>query len=182
MIRPVIVEILNERVFRPPLGSSAFGPASARTHRTSPADADRRAFRSHPPAAPNRGTIPSTPATRPSLLSHTRSHAAIKNAGLCTRLNTSSSWRPRSAAAQRCSFVCITRTRCHAVVVSPTSFGHGTPVFTGVSPSHASVAAKSDWTLRQVVGFPNLGLLRALRPWRQHQSATDLPVQPGLAP
>ena len=38
-----------------------------------------------------------------------------RNAGSATRLNRSSNRRPGSAAAQRCSFVCIPSTRCPAV-------------------------------------------------------------------
>ena len=66
------------------------------------------------------------------MLPRTRSHAAIKKAGSWTRLNTSSKRRSGSAAAQRCSFVCIVSTRAHADCVST---GHETLVFTSVSPS-----------------------------------------------
>ena len=56
---------------------------------------------------------PSTPADLAPVLPATRCHATISVAGSCTRLNRSSNRRPGSAAAQRCSLVCISNTRAN---------------------------------------------------------------------
>ncbi len=61
--------------------------------------------------------------------------------------------------AHRCSLRCITRTRASA----NSSSGHGAPVFT--SDLRALLACReSAGPLRHVAGFPDLGLLRVLRP------------------
>ncbi len=65
----------------------------------------------------------------------------------------------RIATAQRCSFRCILRTRSHATSGS----GHGAPVFT--SGLHSMIGdCEHAGPLRHVTGFPDLGLLRILRP------------------
>ena len=129
-------------------------------------------------AGTSRGTTPSTPAVRPPLLLRTRSHATTRNAGSYTRLNRSSKRRPGSAAAHRCSFVCITSTRCHAPL---TSAGHGTPVFTSVSPPPCSRLPRTRaGPLRHATGSPGPGLLRVLRP-PPPAPVGDEPVRPRTA-
>ena len=86
--------------------------------------------------------------------------------------------RPGSAAAHRCSFVCITSTRCHAPL---TSAGHGTPVFTSVSPPPCSRLPRTRaGPLRHATGSPGPGLLRVLRP-PPPAPVGDEPVRPRTA-
>src|SRR3954462_15009990 len=99
------------------------------------------------------------PAVRAPLLPRTRLHAPTRNAGSYTRLNTSSKQRPGSATAHWCSFVCIASTRGSARNGS----GHGAPMFTSdlLDPR---CCCEHAGPLRHVPGFPELGLLRVLRP------------------
>ena len=76
------------------------------------------------------GVVHPGPGVRAPLFPATRSHAIVRNAGSQTRLYRSSNRRPRSAAAQPCSLVCILRTARKARA----SLGHPVaPVFTGAS-------------------------------------------------
>src|SRR5690625_3282807 len=102
---------------------------------------------------------PSTPAVRAPLLPLTRSHATSRKAGSQTRLNKSSNRRPDSAVAQRCSFNCNSSTRASASM----RLGHDAPVFTSGLPG-LHCRREIAGPLRHVAGFPDLGLLRVLRP------------------
>lgn len=119
------------------------------------------------------------PAVRPPLLLRTRSHATTRNAGPVHEVEAGHpKRRPDSAAAHRCSFVCITSTRCHAPL---TSAGHGTPVFTSVSPPPCSRLPRTRaGPLRHATGSPGPGLLRVLRP-PPPAPVGDEPVRPRTA-
>src|SRR6266487_323819 len=72
--------------------------------------------------------------------------------------------RPGSATAQRCNLACISRTRaCGAGPFTPTSSGIAAPFCQ--NPAAA---------LRHVAGFPDLGLLRRLRPVPTRSAEADL--------
>ena len=58
--------------------------------------------------------------------------------------------------------------------------GHGASVFTGDLLTFQSLYCELAVPLRHVAGFPDLGLLRGLRPTPSHQLTTGLPVA-GLA-
>src|ERR1044071_10477372 len=74
-------------------------------------------------------------------------------------LCTSSKRRPGSVFAQWCSFLCIASTRHSA----SSRLGHGSPVFTSaLLVLHP--CCEHAGPLRHVTGFPDLGLLRVLRP------------------
>src|SRR5262249_43303303 len=103
---------------------------------------------------------PSTPAVRAPRLVRTRSHATSKNAGSVTRLNRSSNRRLASPVAQRCSFVWIPSTRPFA----STRLRLSAPVFTGGLLTFQSTHCELAAALGHVIGFPDLGLLRRLRP------------------
>ena len=111
------------------------------------------------PGGSRRGATPSTPGVRAPLLLRTRRQATTRNAGSYTKLYKSSKQRPGLAVAHRCSFACITRTRRPASERS----GHGAPVFTS-DLRDQPVRREHTGPLRHVTGFPDLGLLRVLRP------------------
>src|SRR5690554_5372941 len=119
----------------------------------------RSPARNSPTSLMERAVTPSTPAVRAPLLPLTRSQATSRNAGSQTRLNKSSNRRPESAVAQRCSFTCIPSTRASA----SDRLGHDAPVFTSgllCLQCRREIAEP----LRHAAGFPDLGLLRVLRP------------------
>ena len=77
-----------------------------------------------------------------------------------TRLNRSSNRRLASPVAQRCSFVWIPSTRPFA----STRLRLGASVFTGDLLTFQSFDCELAAALGHVIGFPDLGLLRRLRP------------------
>jgi hypothetical protein len=105
-------------------------------------------------------------------IARTRRHAVSRNAGSATRLKRSTNRRSGSSVAHWCSLVCIRSTRASA----SDGVGHGAPVFTGdLLPrihQHCEIAVR----LRPVAGFPDLRLLRGLRPIRG-PSADDGPAR-----
>ncbi len=109
-----------------------------------------------------RAVARSTPAVRAPVLPATRSHARARNLRSHTRWYRSSKRQPGSAAAQRCSLVCISRTCSGRTTgTSRCTAGVSTPASSGIAvPFHSLPAA----ALRHVRGFPALGLLRRLRP------------------
>jgi len=128
---------------------------------------NRRAFRSCRSCGKNCssaeridcGRSPSTPAARFPLLPLTRAHATTRTAGSHTRLNRSSNRRSGSSIAHRCNLIWIRSTWDSANSRS----GHSTSVFTGDLPPFQTHDCELAAALRQVTGFPGLGLLRRLR-------------------
>jgi hypothetical protein len=106
------------------------------------------------------GATPSTPLDRAPRFLRTRSHATMRNAGSATRLNRSSNRRRGSSIAHWCSLVWIFSTRCSASYRS----GHGASMFISVLLSFQFLYCELAGSLRHVAGFPDLGLLRTLRP------------------
>lgn len=100
------------------------------------------------------------PAVRAPRLPRTRRHATSRNAGSATRLKRSTNRRPGSSVAHRCSLVCIRSTR----VSASDGVGHSAPVFTGDLLPHIHQRCEIAVRLRHVAGFPDLRLLRGLRP------------------
>ena len=101
----------------------------------------------------------------------TRSNATISVAGSCTKLNRSSNRRSASTAAQRCSLACIFATRPNTSVGAP-PFGNASRGIAVSLPHPIAVA------LPHVVGFPDLGVLRRLRPARCVQQTVRLSHPP----
>ena len=124
------------------------------------------------PKTMERGATPSTPTDRAPRLPRTRAHATVRNAGSATRLKRSSNRRSGSSVAHWCSLVWIRRTRASASSRS----GHGAPVFTGVLRIFQSHRCELTAFLRHAAGFPDLGLLRRLRPVPE-LSADDEPAR-----
>lgn len=97
----------------------------------------------------------------------------------CTRLKrvTRSGGRTRPPPIGAASSA-VTSTRCHAPL---TSAGHGTPVFTSVSPPPCSRLPRTRaGPLRHATGSPGPGLLRVLRP-PPPAPVGDEPVRPRTA-
>jgi hypothetical protein len=117
--------------------------------------------------------MPSTPAVRAPRLPRTRHHASSRTAGSQTRLNRSSNRRPGCWTAQRCSLVWIPSTRPSASVKADAS----SPVFTSALLAFQHSGCELAAALRHAAGFPDLGLLRRLRPARA-LPVDDAPAHP----
>jgi hypothetical protein len=136
----VTVGMPNRRTFPPPTGLGIIRSRTGIGRNVPALTCARRSSRnSWTPASSTSATArPSTPGDLAPVLPATRCHATISVAGSCTRLNRSST-RPGSAAAQRCSLVCIIPTEARAGTSwttprSPTRRGPAGPVL------HLSVA------------------------------------------
>ena len=126
------------------------------------------------PEPKDRGAIPSTPAVRAPLFLRTRLHATTRNAGSQTRLYRSSKRRPESAAAHRCSFVCMTSTRDSASPDRATK--------RRCSPATSSPRTDAASTLdpfAMYTAFPCSDHYGSSAPLRRHRPATGLPLREG---
>jgi hypothetical protein len=159
--RSVTVGMPSRRLLPPGLGINRSRAGRGRNLRAF--SSARRSARK--PSSPRtlltyRAVRPSTPAVRAPLFPLTRRHATSRNAGSHTRLNRSSNRRPGSSVAQWCSLVWIPSTRASAC----SGVGHGASVFTSVLLAFQSLRCELAAALGHVAGFPDLGLLRRLRP------------------
>jgi hypothetical protein len=119
-----------------------------------------------------RGRTPSTPAERAPRFARTRSHATSSVHGWWTRLYRSSNRRSGASVAHWCSLACIRSTHTRAA----SSVGAGASVFTDDLLPLQHVGCALAGSLRPVVGFPDLRLLRTLRPILAN-TADDAPAR-----
>ena len=98
-------------------------------------------------------------------------HALSRVAGSQTRLYRSSNRRLGSSVTHRCSLAWFRCTRATA----SRGVGHGAPAFTGDLQPIQCQSCGLAAALRHLAGFPDLGLLRRLRP-SARPTADDGPV------